>query len=44
MLDGWDVEDRTIVRQADESHLDAGRAGGGERAVAMVTAVRPSAG
>lgn len=44
LLDGWDIEDRTIVRQADDRTWTPGEPEGGERAVAMVTAVRPSAG
>jgi hypothetical protein len=44
LLDGWDVEDRTIVRQADERTWTPGEPELGERGVAMVTAVRPSAG
>jgi SAM-dependent methyltransferase len=43
LLEGWQIEDRTIVRQADERTWIPGEPAGGERGVAMVTAVRPSA-
>jgi SAM-dependent methyltransferase len=41
LLDGWDVQDRTIVRQADERTWAPGEPDDG-RGVALITALRPS--
>ena len=41
LLDGWDVQDRTIVRQVDQRTWAPGEPDG-DRGVALVTAVRPT--